>query len=190
VPKSREAEKQFTLDNLPDATPKDAIDIIKKQKETPIIITLIQHTTKEDELELKIAFKLPPQKSFSHVQSNLFFDNEPINSVLVQMLRGPLATAESEFSTILDMRGITAGVHNIGIEMYGLWDEGEKLCRTYSEQPINYVPWKRQLRLVKIPSVRSVAGADLAVVSNNQREIYSDIEKTVKKEQDSKRDNW
>jgi hypothetical protein len=190
MPKSRDADRQFTLDNLPDAGPKNAIDIIKQQKETPIIITQIQHTTKEDELSLKIAFKLPHEKSFSRVQSNLFFDNIPINSVLVQMLRGPLATAESEFSAILDMRGIAAGPHTIGVEMYGLWSEGERLCCTYSELTISYIPWTRQLRLVKIPIVSSVAGADLAIVSNSQREIYSDIEKTVKKEQESKRDNW
>ncbi len=190
MPKSRDADRQFTLDNLPDAAPKDAIDIIKQPKETPIVITQIQHTTKEDELSLKIAFKLPPQKSFSRVQSNLFFDNEPINSILVQMLRGPLATAESEFSAVLDMRGIAAGPHMIGVEIYGLWSEGERLCRTYSEQPIKYVPWKRQLRLVKTPILRSVAGADLAVISNSQRDIYSNIEKTVKEEQNSKRDNW
>lgn len=190
MPKSHDADKQFTLDNLPNAAPKDAIDIIKQPKETPITITQIQHTTKEDELALKISFKLPPQKSFSRVQSNLFFDNEPINSVLVQMLRGPLATAESEFSAVLDMRGIPAGEHTIGVEMYGLWGEGERLCRTYNEQLINYVPWTRHLRLVKIPTLRSVAGADLAVVSNSQKDIYSDIEKTVKKEQESKRDNW
>jgi hypothetical protein len=48
----------------------------------------------------------------------------------------------------------------------------------------------RQSRLVKIPIVRSVTGADLAIVSNSQRNIYLDIEKTVKKDQDSKRDNW
>jgi hypothetical protein len=190
MPKSRGPEKQFTLDKLPDSAPRDAIDIIKQPKETPITITQIQHAAKQDELSLKIAFKLPPQKSFSRVQSNLFFDNEPISSVLVRMISGPLATAESEFSAVLDMRGIAAGPHIIGVEMYGLWGENERLCRVYSEQPINYVPWTRQLRLVKIPNVRSVAGADLAVASKDEREIYDDMKKTVKKEQNSRRDDW
>jgi hypothetical protein len=190
MPKSHAADKQFTLDKLPDKTPKDAMDIIKQPKEEPIAITQIEHSTKEDELALKIAFKLPPQKSFSRVQCNLFFDNEPVNSLRVRMLSGPLATAESEFSAVLDMRGIAPGAHIIGVEMYGLWDEDERLSRTYSEQTISYVPWTRQLRLVKIPSVHSIAGADLAVVSNKEREIYSDIEKTVKKEQNSSRDDY
>jgi len=190
MPKSPITDKQFTLDELPEKGPKNAIDIIKQPKEEPITITQIKHTVKEDELTFKIDFKLPPQKSFSLVQSNLFFDNEPVNSILVRILSGPLATAESEFSAVLDMRGIPAGPHTIGVEMYGLWGDGERLCRTYSEQHINYVPWTRQLHLVKIPIVHSVVGADLAVVAIGQRNLYLDIEKTLKKEQDSKRDNW
>jgi hypothetical protein len=190
MPKNHAVDKQFTLDKLPATTPKNAIDIIKQPEEEPITITQMQHTAKEDELALKIVFKLPQQKSFSRVRSNLFFDNEPITSMLVRMLRGPLATAESEFSAVLDMRGISAGPHTIGIEMYGLWGENEKLCRTYTEQAINFVPWTRTLRLVKIPSVRRVAGADLAIASKEERDIYEDLQKTVKKEQNSRRDDW
>jgi len=55
---------------------------------------------------------------------------------------------------------------------------------------VNYVPQTRQSRLVKVPSVRSVAGADLAVVSESEKGIYRDIEKTVKIEHRSKRDDW
>ncbi len=190
MPKIHAADKQFTLDKLPDTAPKDAIDIIKQPKEEPITITQIQHAAKEDELAIKIAFKLPQQKSLSRLQSNLFFDNEPVTSVLIKMLRGPLATAESEFSAMLDMRGVAAGTHTIGVEMYGLWGQNEKICRAYSEQPITYVPWTRQLRLVKIPKVRSVAGAELSVASKEERGIYKDIEKTVKKEQNSRRDDY
>jgi hypothetical protein len=46
------------------------------------------------------------------------------------------------------------------------------------------------MRLVKIPSVRSVVGADLAVVSDSEKDIYREIEKTIKKEHISKRDDW
>jgi len=182
--------KQVRLDNLPDARPKDAIDIIKQPQEEPITITQIEPKTKEDELALKIAFKLPAKKAFSRVQSGLWFDRQHVGSALIRMLQGPLATDESEFSAVLDMKGIPAGSHIIGVEMYGLWDSGEKLCRAIREITLDYVPQTRQSRLVKVPTVRSVAGADLAVVSESEKGIYRDIEKTVKREQSSKRDDW
>jgi hypothetical protein len=42
---------------------------------------------------------------------------------------------------------------------------------------------------VKIPSVKSVAGADLMVVSESEKDFYRDIEETMKKESSSKRDS-
>jgi hypothetical protein len=44
--------------------------------------------------------------------------------------------------------------------------------------------------LVKIPSVKSFVGANLTVVSESDRDLYRDIEKTTKKEQLSKQDDW
>ena len=88
------------------------------------------------------------------------------------------------------MQGIPVGTHCIKIEMYELWSSGEKLCQTVKEITVDYVPQTRQMRLVKVPTVRSVAGADLAVVSDSEKNIYSEIEKTIKKEQQSKRDDW
>jgi hypothetical protein len=190
MPKEVKTTKQFTLDSLLDARPKDAIDIIKQTQEEPITITQIETATKEDELALKIAFKLPQKKAFSRVQSDLWFDRQHVGSALIRMLQGPLATDESEFSAVLDMKGIPAGSHIIGVEMYGLWDRGEKLCRAIREITVDYVPQTRQSRLVKVPTVRSVAGADLAVVSESEKTIYRDIEKTVKREHSSKRDDW
>ena len=74
--------------------------------------------------------------------------------------------------------------------MYGLWSTGEKLCRAIREVKVDYVPLTRQSRLLKIPSVRSVAGADLAVASQAQKNIYRDIEENIKRENSSKRDDW
>lgn len=188
--KTTKPPKQFTLENFPDAQPKDALEIIKEPQDEPIKITQIEPVTKEDELTIKIAFKLPAKKAFSRVQSDLRFDRELAGSVVVRMLQGPLATDESEFSAVLDMKGIVGGPHIIGVEMFGLWDSGEKLCRAIREITVDYVPQTRQSRLVKVPSVRSVAGADLAVVSESEKGIYRDIEKTVKIEHRSKRDDW
>jgi hypothetical protein len=190
MPKEVKTTKQFTLDSLPDARPKNAIDIIKQPQEETLTITQIETTTKEDELALKIAFKLPAKKTFSRVQSDLWFDREHVGSALIRMLQGPLATVESEFSAVLDMKGVPGGLHIIGVEMYGLWDRDEKLCRAIQEITVDYVPQTRQSRLVRVPTVRSVVGADLTVVSELEKSIYRDIEKTVKIEHSSKRDNW
>jgi hypothetical protein len=188
--KTTKPPKQFTLDNFPDAQPKDALEIIKEPQDDPITITQILPITKEDELTIKIAFKLPSKKAFSRVQSDLWFDRELAGSVVVRMLQGRLAMDESEFSAALDMRGIAAGQHIIGVEMFGLWGNDEKLCRTIQEITVDYVPQTRLSRLVRIPSVRSVAGTDLGVISETEKGIYKDIEKTVKIENSSKRDNW
>jgi hypothetical protein len=188
--KATKPPKQFTLDNLPEATVKDALEIIKEPQDEPITITQIKPITKEDELTIKIAFKLPVKKAFSRVQSDLWFDRELAGSVVVRLLQGPLAMDESEFSAVLDMRGIAGGQHIIGVEVYGLWSGGEKLCRVIREVTIDYVPLARQSRLRKIPSVRSVAGADLAVASQADKNIYRDIEENMKRENSSKRDNW
>ncbi len=48
----------------------------------------------------------------------------------------------------------------------------------------------RASRLIKIPIVKSFGGADLAVVSEADKDIYREIEETNKKESDAKRDHW
>ncbi|MCW3995265.1 MAG: hypothetical protein NWE98_03835 [Candidatus Bathyarchaeota archaeon] len=66
----------------------------------------------------------------------------------------------------------------------------EVLWQTVKEATVDYVPKTRQERLVRVPTVRGVAGADLAVASEVQREIYSELEEALKKEQSSRRDQW
>ena len=187
MPKPKKTLKQTTLDNLPNAPVKDAIEIIKSTQEE-ITITQMSTTTKEEESALKITFRLPSKTVFSKVKANLWFDREQINSVLIKVLQGPLATEESEFTTVLDMKGIAAGTHTITVELYGVWTEDEKLCRTIRQLDFKYVPQRRQDRLVRIPSIKSVAGVDVAVVSHSEKKLYREIEKIMKKEHTSKRD--
>jgi hypothetical protein len=108
----------------------------------------------------------------------------------ISVLQGPLATNDSEFTPVLYMRGISAGSHIIKVEMYELWSSGEKLAYASKEVTVQYVPLRREDRLIKIPIVKSVAGADLAVVSDSEKSIYREIEESVKKESISKRDEW
>jgi hypothetical protein len=55
---------------------------------------------------------------------------------------------------------------------------------------VDYVPQTRESMLVKVPIVKSVADADLAVVSELEKDIFREIEETEKKELISKRDEW
>jgi hypothetical protein len=190
MPKPPKATKQLTLDNLPTA-PKKAAETASQAPEKQIIITEISTLTKEDELALKVSFRLVPSKNmFSKLKFDLLFDNQPVSSVPIRIIQGPLAADDLELTPVLDMKGVSAGFHSLKVEMYELWSSGERLCQAVKEVTVDYVPQTRQDRLVKVPSVKSVAGADLAVVLENQKDIYREIEKTIKKEQVSKRDEW
>jgi len=124
------------------------------------------------------------------VKSDLSFDNQLVNSVVIRIPQGPLAADECEYAAVLDMQGIAAGLHTIKVEMYERWGSDERLCETIKEKPIDYVPQTRQSRLVRVPSVKSVAGTDLTVASGSEKDIFETIAQTQKKEQISRRDNW
>ncbi len=191
MPRHSKKSKQLTLDNLAVTQKQEPTESTDADKEKHIVITEISSSTAEDELVLNVRFKLLPSKnSFSKVHSDLWFDKRPIISVSLRIPQGPLATDESEYTTILDMKGIPSGTHKVTVEMYELWSPDEKLNRTIKDVSIDYVPQTRESRFVKVPNVKSVAGKDLAVVSESEKEVYRKIEKTMKKEQLSKRDDW
>jgi len=156
-----------------------------------IVINKISDTTKEDELALKVEFSLMPSKtSFSKINLDLFFQQQLLNSTTISIPQSTLLNDTSEFPLILDMKGIVAGEYLIRVEMYEPWSSGEKLNFTFKEITVQYVPQTREARLVKIPSVKSVAGTDLTVVSSSAKNIYRDIEQDQKQEAISKRDEW
>jgi hypothetical protein len=45
-------------------------------------------------------------------------------------------------------------------------------------------------KLIKLPTVKSIAGSDLVFVSESEKDIYREIDENIKKEAISKRDNW
>ncbi len=186
MPKNIEASKQTTLDRLPEASKKEPAKSSKQ-----IVITQIAANIGENELAIKVAFKMQPSKdAFSKVHSDLSFNSHPVNSVIIRIPQGPLATDECEYGCVLDMNGIAAGAYTVKVELFEQWQSGEKLSETTKELTVDYVPQTRQSRLVKIPTVKNVAGADLAVASRIEKDIYEEIGKTQKEEQLSKRDNW
>ena len=164
-------------------------EVIKPTK--VIVINKISDTTKEDELTLKVEFRLLPSKaSFSKINLDLFFQEHLLNSTTISIPQSTLLNDTLEFPLILDMEGIVAGEYLIRVEMYELWSSGEKLNFSFKEIAVQYVPQNREARLVKIPSVKSVAGTDLTVVSSSAKNIYREIEQDKKQEEISKRDEW
>jgi hypothetical protein len=156
-----------------------------------ILINKISDTTKEDELALKVEFSLQPSKtSFSKINLDLYFREYLLNSTTISIPQSTLLNDTSEFPLILDMKGIVAGEYQLRVEMYEPWSSGEKLNFTSKEIAVQYVPKTSYERLVKIPSVKSVAGSDLAVVSSSVKNIFREIEQDQKQEAISKRDEW
>jgi hypothetical protein len=185
------ASKQQTLDHMPAKTDNDAEKKFQRKTEKQIVITELSALTNVDELSLKVAFRLIPSKTaFSRVQFVLWFVSQQISSVTIRIPQGFLAADEFELTPVLDMKGIPAGSYTIRVEMYELWSSGEKLSEDLKELNIDYVPQTRESRFVKVPTVKSVAGKDLAVISEPEKAVYREIEKTIKKELLSKRDDW
>jgi hypothetical protein len=191
VPKSPKASKQLTLDSLPNAPNPASVEASGAVQKKQIIITGIDSVTKEDELIVKVGFRLIPSKTaFSKIRSDLFFNEQKLNSVSITIPQSPLAADDFELTPVLDMKGINAGSHTIKIEMYELWSSGEKLSFTSKEVTVEYVPQTRESRLIRIPIVKRFEGVELAVVSESDKSIYREIDETMKKELASKRDEW
>ena len=156
-----------------------------------IIIDNITNIIKEDELALKVEFSLLPSKaSFSKINLDLYFHEQLLNSTPLSIPQSPLLNDRLEYPQIVDMKGMGAGEYLFRIEMYELWSSNEKLSFSTKEIIVQYIPQSRQSRLVKIPTVKSVAGTDLTVVSSSAKNIYREIEQDLKKESISKRDEW
>ena len=182
---------QTTWDNLPATPKKETTTTTEPGLKKQIAVTEIKTETREDELALTVSFKLlPSKKAFSKITSDLFFDGNQLSSRCLSVIQGPLAVDDSEFTCVLDMKGIGAGPHTVTVEMCELWGSEEKLNCTSKEVTIDYVPLRREDRLIKIPIVKSIAGADLEVASQSEKGIYQEMEESTKKEIASKQDKW
>jgi len=186
--KTGKSVKQLTLDSLP-TTPIKQDPKTKTTIQKQIYITHMETNTRIDELVLKISFKLEPSwRAFSKIKADLSFEDTTISSILIRILQGPLATNELEYSWIMDTEGIAEGTYRLKIEMYEEWSSNERLHQTSREITVKYVPQTRQSRLIKIPFIKKVIGTDLAVISTQEKQIYENIEKAIKKEQKSQQD--
>ncbi len=183
--------KQTTLGSLPEKQKPEPSKAVMKKVEKRIEIGEVSTSTREDELALKVAFRLVPSRTFfSRVTSDLYFDGEKIDALRLQVLQGPLATDESEFSAVLDMTGIAGGKHILRVEMYELWDSGERLSWTSKEAAIDYTPVRRENRLIRVPIIKSAAGSGLDVVTDRETSIYREIDKQIREEAEGRREHW
>ena len=183
--------RQTTLGSLKEERKPEAPKTPVLEQKKQIEITEITTSTREDELALKVGFRLLPSRIvYSRVKSDLFFDEQKIESLLLRILQGPLATDCSEFSSVLDMTGVPAGKHTLRVEMHEIWASGEKLAASSKEVTIDYVPVKREDRLIRVPIMKSAAGANLDIVSETHKNIYREIEEEMKKESEGRRDYW
>ena len=183
--------KQKTLDNLPEAPKEKPPQPIQSKQEKQITITEISTVAREEELALKVGFRLLPSRIvFSEIKADLFFDAKKASTAHLKVLMGPLAADNFEFKSTLNMKGISAGSHAIRVEMYELWSSGEKLTCASKEVTIEYTPMRKEDRLIEIPIVKHVPGADLQVVSESEKDVYEELEKSMKRDQMSKRDEY
>jgi hypothetical protein len=77
-----------------------------------------------------------------------------------------------ELTPVLDMKGTNVGPHLIKVEMLELWPKGEKLASASKDLSIEYVPIRREDRLMKVPILNHKAGTDLIIVSDSDKGIY------------------
>ena len=155
-----------------------------------IVINAIINTIKEDELVLNVDFTLLPSKaSFSRINVDLYFQEQLLNSTTLGIPQSTLLNDQFDYPVALDMRGIKAGNYLIRVEMYELWSTDEKLNFTVKSIVIDYVPQTREARLVKIPTVKSVAGSNLTVVSSAQETFSGIYSRSQKKKSKAKEMN-
>ena len=181
--------KQTTFDTLPAVHEKPSPKV-EAYSNKQITIIGVSTQAREDDLELKVGFKLVPSRaSFSKIIAELYFDGQKLYCKTVRIPQGSLSADELELPDALDMRGISAGKHLIRVEMYELWNSEEKLNCASKEVTIDYVPVRRQDRFIKIPIVKNPSG-EIDVVLESERNVWREIEEDHRKELVGKRDEW
>jgi hypothetical protein len=181
--------KQTTFDSLP-AVQQKPVQNGEANRHKQIVISEICIETKEDDLDLKVAFRLAPSKAFfSKITADPYFDGQKLHSYAVRIPQGPLSADDFDLPVSLDMRGISAGPHLIRIEMYELWNSTEKLTGSSKEVTIDYIPVHKQDRYIKMPILRNPSG-EINVVSESERDLYRETLEDAKKDLTGKRYEW
>lgn len=158
-----------------------------QEKSKQIVISGICSVTKYDEMTLNVEFELIPSKAaFSKVISSLWFDEHKVKSAIISIPQRFGVSSDFELKSELDMRGISAGTHTIGVELRDCFSPSYAT----KKERIEYIPQDRKAIYRKIPIAKKIAGCDFAVISDSEKKVYREIEKTKKKELISRQDKW
>jgi hypothetical protein len=74
--------------------------------------------------------------------------------------------------------------------MFEVWSSNEKLTYTSKEVTVDYVPVRREDRIMHVRIIKSAASADLSVVSDVEGSLYLEINEEIRRDAHSKRDKW
>ena len=173
-----------------DSFPSEAVKKIQTE-EKQIIITKLNSTLVWDELLLEIEFQLVPNKNhFSKIKAALWFDQEKTRSILFDIMQSFNITDEFTLKVTLDLKEIPEGQHSVKVEIYELWEFIEKHENVKKEIIFEYTPETKKANLRKIPIIKRIEGEGVAVISDSEKDVYREIQETMKQEVDSKRDKW
>jgi hypothetical protein len=189
--KNSNSFKQMTFDSPTRFSEKKSFDIKLQINKRQIILNEIDTILRDDELIVKIGFSLSPSKaSFSRIKCDLFFNSQPLKRNLVAIPQSQILTNDFELTPIiLDMKGLDAGIYTIRVDLCELLPLVNGTCSS-REITVRYFPSKKEVRYIKIPIVKRFEGEALEVMSEFDKNIYRDINQTIKKELASKQDEW
>lgn len=177
-----EERRQVKLDSFP-----SEVDEKQQEKSKQIVISEVASVIKYDELTLNVEFELIPSKTvFSKLTSTLWFDEQEVQSAVIRIPQRFGGPSKFQLKSSLDMSGISAGPHSICVELRDCFSPSY----ASKKETIEYVPQDRKARYRKIPIAKKIEGCGFAVISDSEKKLYREMEKTKKKEWISKQDKW
>ena len=182
--------KQLTLDILPSEIIQSK-KIVEKKKQIVINSIGLDLDLKKDELTLQVDFRLLPSKvSFSKLKADLWFNNNKVKSVCFDILHAFGNTDDFSLRATLDSNGVSPGSHIVKVEVCEVSSFRKKLVYTLNETTVEYNPPTREERLRKVLTIKKVEGQGISVISEKEKDLYREIEDSIKKKVESKQDKW
>jgi len=154
-----------------------------------ITITELNATVKIDDLILNARFRLRPSKRiFSRIKADLYFDGHHVKSFYLGIPYYFARQNEFPLRSLLSLEEVSAGSHNIKMEMRGLWPSAGP--SDFKETTIEYQPIVKVRVARKIPIIRKIEGPDIAVVTDEAKKLYREMRERWKKEIRATREHW
>ena len=71
-----------------------------------------------------------------------------------------------------------------------LYEATKNLVLTIKETTVEYRPPTREERLRKVFTIKKVEGQGITILSKKEKDLYKEIENSIKKKVESKQDKW